>query len=242
VSAGESRRAELVAALGAVRSRIAAACERVGRDPRAVTMVAVTKTYPAADVVALAGLGVLDIGENRDQEARAKVAEVERSLASTDARPRWHFVGQVQSRKCRSIARYASAVHSLDRAELVALLADGVARAGRSALDVFIQVSLDGDPARGGAPSGQVPVLAAQIAAHDTLRLRGLMAVAPLGADPSAAFAQLAELSRQLRARYPDAAEISAGMSADLEAAIENGATYVRVGSALLGPRGADIG
>jgi pyridoxal phosphate enzyme (YggS family) len=244
VSAGESRRAELVAALGAVRSRIAAACEGVGRDPRAVTMVAVTKTHPATDVVALLDLGVLDIGENRDLEARAKAAEVDALLASAGAgpRPRWHFVGQVQTRKCRSITRYATAVHSLDRAELVGLLADGVARAERDPLEVFVQVSLDGDPARGGAPPEQVPALADTVVSHQTLHLRGVMAVAPIGVEPARAFADLAEVSRQLRERHPAAGEISAGMSADLEAALENGATYVRVGSALLGRRRADIG
>lgn len=234
-SPGESRRAELRASLGAVRARIAAACAAVGRDPAAVTLVAVTKTYPAMDVVALAELGVTDFGESRDQEAGAKVAEVERIQ---DGRAvDWHFVGQVQRRKARSVARYAGAVHSVDRAELVTALADARAAAGTGPLDVFVQVSLDGDPGRGGVPADGVAGLADAVATRPELRLRGVMAVAPMDADPDEAFARLAETSAALVARHPGAGAISAGMSGDLEAAIRHGATHVRVGTALLGRR-----
>ncbi|PZS32689.1 MAG: YggS family pyridoxal phosphate-dependent enzyme [Pseudonocardiales bacterium] len=236
------RRAELVSSLGALRARIADACVAVGRDARAVTLIAVTKTHPAADVATLAALGVLDIGESRDQEASAKLAEVaelRRRAAAGDPIPdlRWHFVGRLQSRKSRSVAAYAHAVHSLDRPELVEQLAAGVTRAGRDRLDVFIQVSLDGDPARGGVLDHDVESLADTVAAQAELRLRGVMAVAPMGADPHAAFAGLAEISARLRAVHPQAGAISAGMSVDLEAAIKNGSTHVRVGSALLGRR-----
>ena len=163
------RRAELVGSLGAVRARIANACIAVGRDPRAVTLIAVTKSYPAGDVATLAALGVLDIGENRDQEASAKVAEVaelRRTAAAHAPTPelRWHFVGRLQSRKARSVATYAHAVHSVDRPELVEQLAAGVTRAGRDRLDVFIQVSLDGDPARGGVLGDDVAALADAVA------------------------------------------------------------------------------
>jgi pyridoxal phosphate enzyme (YggS family) len=236
------RRAELVGSLGVVRTRIAEACIAVGRDPHAVTLIAVTKTYPGRDVVTLAALGVLDIGESRDQEASAKLAEVAelRRTGATDAPARdlrWHFVGRLQSRKARSVATYAHAVHSLDRPELVEQLAAGVTRAGRERLDVFIQVSLDGDPARGGVVGDDVEALADAVAARAELNLRGVMAVAPMAAEPRAAFADLAEVSARLRTAHPEAAAISAGMSADLEAAIAHGSTHVRVGSALLGRR-----
>lgn len=234
------RRSELVASLGAVRARIAEACEATGRDPRAVTLVAVTKTYPAADVVALLSLGVREFGESRDQEAAAKVGAVGllRAEASEPSRePRWHFIGRVQSRKAASIAGYAAAVHSVDRPEIVRRLAEAVARMERPPLDVFVQVSLDDDPERGGAASAELPSLADAVAAQPVLRLCGLMAVPPIGADPDTAFARLAELSAALRERHPEAAAISAGMSHDLEAAIRHGSTHVRVGSALLGRR-----
>jgi pyridoxal phosphate enzyme (YggS family) len=233
----EHRRAELVTALGGVRSRIADACDASGRDARDVTLVAVTKTYPASDVDMLVRFGVGDIGESRDQEARAKIVEATALLTGTGA-PRWHFVGRLQSRKTRSIASYADVVHSLDRAELADKLAAGVVAAGRPGMEVFVQVSLDGDPERGGVPVEQLPGLAAAVAGVPELRLRGVMAVPPLDSDPRREFERLAEISRALREDHPDADAISAGMSDDLEAAIEFGSTHVRVGTALLGRRG----
>lgn len=242
----EERRAQLVAALGAVRARIADGCTPLGRDPHSVTLVAVTKTYPASDVAILAGLGVLDVGENRDQEAAAKAVEVDALLSALGGertqRVRWHFVGRLQSRKCRSVAGYAHAVHSVDRAELVDLLADAVARADRAPLEIFVQVSLDGDPSRGGVLREALLPLADAVAGRPELRLRGLMAVAPIEAEPDAAFADLAGLSAQLRAAHPGADAISAGMSHDLEAALRHGATHVRIGTALLGRRTPQIG
>ena len=237
------RRAELVTALAGVRARIADAATAAARDPREITLIAVTKTYPAADVVTLARLGVTEVGESRDQEARAKVTEVDRILSGQPDPPElhWHFVGRLQSRKARGVAGYAAAVHSVDRADLVDRLAAATAaeaeRTGRPPLDVFVQVSLDADPGRGGALPADVPGLAAAVAAAAHLRLCGVMAVAPLGSDPGPAFERLAELSVRLRADHPDAVMISAGMSGDLEAAIAHGATHVRVGSALLGRR-----
>ena len=232
-SAPQARRAELVSSLGTVRSRIAAAAEAVGRDPHSITLVAVTKTYPAADIAVLAELGVLDIGENRDQEARPKVA------ALTHLPLRWHMVGSVQTNKARSVVQYASAVHSVDRPKLVHALADAAAEARQGdPIEIFVQVSLDDDPGRGGAPLAEVPVLADLIAASEGLRLRGVMAVPPLGADPDVSFARLAQISEQMRERHSGADAISAGMSDDLEAAVRHGSTLVRVGSALLGRRG----
>ena len=232
----ERRRAELVTALGAVRSRIAEACEAAGRDQRQVTLIAVTKTFPASDVAALAGLGVVDIGENKNQEARAKVKE----LADPQYAPiavRWHMVGRLQSNKARSVAAYAHAVHTVDRPKLVRVLADAMGERGTS-LDVFVQVSLDDDPERGGVSVEHLGELADAVAARDELRLRGVMAVPPLGSDPRREFARLEEISRALRQDHPEADAISAGMSIDLEAAIEFGSTHVRVGTALLGRRG----
>jgi pyridoxal phosphate enzyme (YggS family) len=230
------RRAELVAGLAAVRGRLADASASIGRDPHAITLVAVTKGFPASDIASLATLGITDIGENRDQEARAKVAELANRPDLT-----WHFVGRLQTNKCRSVARYAGVVHSVDRIEVAAALAAGAQRAERH-LDVFIQVSLDDDPTRGGVPAAELAPLADHVATQDALRLLGVMAVAPLGADPDEAFERLAGIAARLRADHPDATAISAGMSVDLESAIRNGATHLRVGSALLGRRTPTFG
>ncbi|MEP6853436.1 MAG: YggS family pyridoxal phosphate-dependent enzyme [bacterium] len=223
-----SRRRQLAVNLAAFEQRLAQACAAAGRPRSAVTLVAVTKTFPSDDVRALADLGVTDFGENREAEARAKAA------ALPDLR--WHFVGRLQRNKCRSIATYATAVHSVDRVELAGALADGAARAGRL-IDVLVQVSLDGDPDRGGAQPADVPAVAAACDRAAGLRLSGVMAVAPMAADPDAAFAGLAAVAASLRSAYPRADAISAGMSADLESAVRNGATHVRVGTALLGGR-----
>jgi pyridoxal phosphate enzyme (YggS family) len=229
-----NRRAELASALDALRARIARAAEAVGRGSDEITLIAITKTFPVSDVALLLELGVRDIGENRDQEARVK------SAALPDVR--WHFVGRLQRNKCRSVAGYASVVHSVDRIELVDALAAGVARAGRDPLDALVQISLDGDPARGGAYGPAIGQVADAVAQSTGLRLVGVMAVAPLGADPDSAFASLAHQSAQLRRTHPDANWISAGMSEDLESAIAHGATHLRVGSALLGRREPVLG
>jgi pyridoxal phosphate enzyme (YggS family) len=233
----DRRRAELVTALGSVRSRIAEACEAVGRDARDVTLVAVTKTFPASDVAALVGLGVVDIGENKDQEARAKINE----LAGPPLGIRWHMVGRLQSNKARSVASYAHAVHTVDRAKLVRALADAATDRSEP-LDVFVQVSMDGDPARGGVEIERVNELADAIAARTELRLCGVMTVLPLGTDPDEGYARLADVSATLRERHPDASAISAGMSGDLEAAVRHGSTHIRVGTALLGRREQILG
>ncbi|MFY1686828.1 YggS family pyridoxal phosphate-dependent enzyme [Plantactinospora sp. WMMB782] len=236
-----ARRAELAANLARVRARIDAACASAGRDPAGVTMVAVTKTYPASDVALLAGLGVLDVGENRDQEAAPKAAEV----AAAGARVRWHFVGQLQRNKARSVVRYADLVHSVDSVRLAGALADAAERHRKTPLEVLVQVNLDGAADRGGAlvggddPDRGVEQVASAVAGSAALRLAGVMAVAPLGADPEPAFGTLAEVAARLRAEHPTAAAVSAGMSGDLEAAIAHGATHVRIGSALLGLRSA---
>jgi pyridoxal phosphate enzyme (YggS family) len=229
----DRRGAELVSALGAVRARIADACEAAGRDAQTVTLIAVTKTYPASDIATLARLGVTDIGESKDQEARGKLKEL-RTLEL-----RWHLVGRVQTNKARGVVSYAHTVHSVDRPKLARALAEAAAAAERvEPLNVFVQVSLDDDPERGGVGIDGVDALADTIAARPQLRLCGVMAIPPLSADPDAEFARLAEVSQRLQRSHPDAVQISAGMSDDLEVAIRNGSTHVRVGSALLGRRG----
>jgi len=231
------RSAEIGANLATVRQRIAAAAEKAGRDPGEVGLVVVTKFFPASDVRILADLGVTDVGENRHQEAEAKAAELARSLGP-DQPLRWHIIVGLQSNKAAAVAAYADVVESVDRAKLVGGLQRGARERGRP-VDVLLQVSLDppGRQGRAGATPADLPGLAAAVEEADMLRLRGLMAVAPLGEDPDAAFARLAEIRAEFLARHPEATRLSAGMSGDLEQAIGRGATHVRVGSAVLGSR-----
>ncbi|WP_410660773.1 YggS family pyridoxal phosphate-dependent enzyme [Amycolatopsis sp. lyj-112] len=237
----EVRKAELAASLAEVEERIARACKAAGRERDEVRLLAVTKTFPALDAALLADLGTLDLAENRDQEAGAKTDEV------AELRPgngiRWHMVGSLQRNKARSVVRWAAEVQSVDSERL----ADALAKASRSALesgqrdqplDVLIQVSLDDDPKRGGCRVNELSQLAERIAHVGDIRLRGLMAVAPLGTEPAEAFERLARASERLREDHPNAREVSAGMSNDLEQAIAYGSTCVRVGTALLGGRG----
>lgn len=230
------RRDELAAALQRTERRIEAACAAAGRPRDEVTLIVVTKFFPASDVELLVDLGVCDIGENRDQEAKAKMAEVAARLGGRA--PTMHFIGQLQRNKAGSVAHYADVVHSVDRARLATALDTAAARAGRS-LDVLLQLDLDPtpDPGRGGVRPEEVMDLATRVSACASLRLRGVMAVAPLGGDPASAFARLGEIHREVRAAYPDAAWMSAGMSGDLEEAIAQGATHLRVGTAILGSR-----
>ena len=224
------RLAQLEQNLAEVRRTIAAACAEAGRDPAEVTLVAITKTFSEDDVRALAGLGVTALGENRESELKVKAP------ATADLDIEWHFVGQLQSNKAKSVARYADVIHSVDRESLVAALA----RTERP-LRCLVQVALSDDdgviaPRGGVVPDGVLP-LADLIAETPGLRLGGVMAVAPLGADPDRAFEQLAGIAVRLRAAHPDATWVSAGMSEDMAAAIRHGATHVRVGRALLGER-----
>ncbi len=230
LSQSHRRRAELAANLAQVRSRIDAACAAAARDAGGVTLIAVTKTWPASDVALLCGLGVTDFGENRDAEAAPKAA------ACADLPITWHFVGQLQTNKARSVAGYADVVHSVDRAHLVQALGAAARAAGRE-LTCLVQVSLDGDPARGGVRPAGVPAIAGAVAAEPGLLLGGVMAVAPLGMAPADAFAPLRACSAAVRAVVAGATIVSAGMSADLEPAIDAGATHVRIGTALLGAR-----
>ena len=194
-----------------------------------------TKTWPATDVRLLSDLGVADVGENRDQEAAPKHSEC------AGLPLRWHFIGQVQRNKAASIAAYADVVHSVDRVVLVDALDEHAGRHGRK-ITALVQVALDDTTGRGGVPVDQVLELAAAVAASGWLTLGGVMAVAPLGADPDAAFARLATVAADVQRAHPGATVVSAGMSGDLDAAIRHGATHLRIGTALLGHRSPTFG
>ncbi|MGY5007663.1 YggS family pyridoxal phosphate-dependent enzyme [Streptomyces sp. 900105755] len=232
------RKTELAGNLAKVEERIAAACAAAGRKREEVTLIVVTKTYPASDVRILSGLGVRHVAENRDQDAAPKAAEC------SDLPLVWHFVGQLQTNKVRSVVGYADVVQSVDRPRLVDALSREAVRAGRE-VGCLLQVALDagasGRGERGGVAPGGIEELAALVAGSPGLRLDGLMTVAPLAGEYAgrqrAAFGRLMDLSTDLRRAHPAANMVSAGMSADLEEAVAAGATHVRVGTAVLGVR-----
>ncbi|MFI6050309.1 YggS family pyridoxal phosphate-dependent enzyme [Streptomyces violascens] len=232
------RKTELAENLARVEERIASACAAAGRKPADVTLIVVTKTYPASDVRLLHGLGVRHVAENRDQDAAPKAA------ACADLDLTWHFVGQLQTNKVRSVASYADMVQSIDRVKLIGSLSTAAVRAGRE-LGCLIQVALDAESGergeRGGVAPDGIAELAALVEQAPGLRLGGLMTVAPLAGEYAgrqrAAFERLLEFSSRLRADHPAANMVSAGMSADLEEAVAAGATHVRVGTAVLGVR-----
>ena len=236
----ERRSAELAENRAAVRARIARAATAAGRDAAEVQLLVVTKNFPASDVALLADLGVTDFAENRDAEAAAKTTEF--AKLRPDHPVRWTMVGRLQRNKARSVSEWAREVQSVDSARLADALRHAVQvsldRGIRGTpLDVLIQASIDGDPERGGCPLDDLPALSDHIAGLDTLRLRGVMAVAPLGVPPDRAFDRLRPAAEQLRTAHPDALCLSAGMSGDLEEAIAYGSTCVRVGTAVLGSR-----
>lgn len=215
--------------LAAVDARIADAARAAGRDAGEITRIVVTKFHPAALVRELAELGVRHAGENRQQELTAKAAEC------ADLDVAWHFVGQAQTKKARAIRRAASVVHSVDRERLVDALEAAAESAGR--LPVLLQVNLTEDPERGGVAPAGIEALAERTAASESLDLRGVMAVAPLGEEPARAFERLAGYAERVRAVAPGASWISAGMTQDFAEAIAHGATHLRIGTAITGPR-----
>ncbi|MFJ4225833.1 YggS family pyridoxal phosphate-dependent enzyme [Microbacterium sp. NPDC089695] len=220
---------ELAARLSAIDDRIADAARLAGRDPAGITRIVVTKFHPASLVRELSELGVRDVGENRQQELSAKTA----ALGDVDVR--WHFIGQAQTNKAAAIRRSADAVHSVDRDRLAVALHR--AAEGDDVLDVTVQVNLTDDPGRGGVAPAEARALAEHILELPSLRLRGVMAVAPLDEDPAPAFARLRGISEQIREVDPTADWISAGMTGDFVEAIAAGATHLRIGSAITGPR-----
>jgi PLP dependent protein len=237
------RDAELEDALDALRTRVARAADAAGRDVADITLLPVTKFFPAADVVRLYRLGCRAFGESREQEASRKAAEVAAEIGEQPIR--WHMVGHIQRNKARAVTSWAAAAHSVDSDKLIGALSRAAAEAlsqGARAepLAIYLQLSLDGDPDRGGvdvAATAEVDRLCAAIDAAAGLDLVGLMAIPPLGADPEEAFARLRDERDRVQETYPQRLELSAGMSGDLEAAIKHGSTCVRVGTALLGSR-----
>ncbi|GAB3606668.1 YggS family pyridoxal phosphate-dependent enzyme [Conyzicola nivalis] len=215
--------------LALVRSAVADAVREAGRAESEVTTIVVTKFHPASLVRELAALGVTDVGENRQQEASEKAAE----LADLDLA--WHFIGQLQSKKTRAVLAFASAIHSLDRPSLVTAL--GNALEPGASVDAFIQLNLTDDPARGGVRPVDLEPLAESVLATDGIRMRGLMAVAPLDSDPRAQFARVRKLGERVQRMAPDATDLSMGMSGDYRAAILEGATHLRIGTAITGNR-----
>jgi hypothetical protein len=220
-----NRREELSENLNAIKSRISVAAQNAGRSAEEITLIVVTKTFPTSDAQILYELGVRDFGENRDQEASAKSTELPDDC-------RWHFQGQIQSNKLKSIANWADVLHSIDAIAHASKLNSLV-----TSKDIFILVSLDNQPNRGGVLPDLIPEFLEEISAFPNLKIRGLMAVAPLDVEPVIAFQRLKALSDRVVKVQPKAHEISAGMSNDLEAAISEGATHIRIGSQILGVR-----
>jgi pyridoxal phosphate enzyme (YggS family) len=223
----------LEARLASVKERIADAARLAERPVDSLTLIAVTKYHPASLVRALAALGVTDVGENRHQEAQAKAAEL------ADLPLTWHFIGQLQSKKARQVRRYADVVQSLDRVSVVDAFAPTETEPDPRVVDGFVQVDLSGDPGRGGVPVDDVEALVERVLATGTIRLRGVMAVAPLGEEPRRAFSRLRLVSERVQRIAPAATDISAGMSGDLAEAIAEGATHLRIGTAITGNRPA---
>ena len=227
-----NRLADIQSNLEKINSRIAQACSRSKRNISEITLIAVTKTYPASDVDLLKQLGIENVGENKDQEASGKISQVKEKFS-------WHFIGQLQSNKAKSVVTYAELVHSVDRLSLAKELQKSASAIAKKQ-KVLIQVDLDQsgpDPSRGGVWPADLAALAQFINQSENLELTGLMSVAPLGENPSEAFERLAQIRSDFLKNYPNAVILSAGMSEDLEAAIEHGATHLRIGSALLGER-----
>ena len=216
--------------LARVRSAVADAVREAGRDESEVTTIVVTKFHPASLVRELAALGVADVGENRQQEASEKAASL------TDLGLAWHFIGQLQSKKTRSVLSFATAIHSLDRLSLVTALGTAFDTTGGS-IDAFIQLNLTADPARGGVQPDDLEAFAESVLATDGIRLRGVMAVAPLDARPREAFARVRSLGERLQTLAPDATGLSMGMSGDFREAVLEGATHLRIGTAITGNR-----
>ena len=218
------RRSEITSNLEAVRDQISKAALTAGRSLDEITLIAVTKTFPASDVEILRELGITHFGENRDSDAAPKAAAVVGT---------WHFQGQIQSNKLKSITSWANVIHSLDEIRHFEVIEKNALHP----LDIFCQVSLDDSVGRGGVSEQKLYELAQAIEKSATHRLQGLMAVAPLGVDPTVAFSKLSAIHKAFMADFPKADKLSAGMSGDFKEAITYGATHIRIGSQILGSR-----
>jgi hypothetical protein len=219
-----NRLEEISINLEIVKQRISAAAGRVNRKPEDVTLIVVTKTFPLSDVEILRSLSVINFGENRDSEAVTKAFDVTAT---------WHFQGQIQSNKLKSITSWANVIHSLDEIKHF----ETIEKIAKRPLKIFCQVSLDKAEGRGGIKLDELYSLASRVQESNLHELAGLMAVAPLGIEPAQAFEQLAQIHQRFLKHFPNALQLSAGMSNDFEAAIAHGATHIRVGSSILGSR-----
>lgn len=228
VMSESDRKAELSHSLADVQARVLKATTQASRKSEEITLIAVTKTYPVSDVVILKELGVTDFGENRSAEGLEKSALVP---------AQWHYQGQIQSNKIAAISSWAQTVHSLDDLSHVPKFERAVGEISGKRLDIFIQLSLDGDSSRAGVRGVELMALGQALVSSQHLNLIGLMVVPPVEAEPEKAFAEVAEIAQRFRRDFPMAQSLSAGMSADYEIAIAHGATHIRVGSQILGPR-----
>jgi len=218
-----TRKDEIAQGLRDVKERIQSAAKSVNRDPNEIRLIVVTKTFPISDIEILCELGESNFGENRDQEAGPKA----QAIPAT-----WHFQGQIQSNKIKSICEWADVIHSISSEKEILKFAQSPRRH-----QVFLQVSLDGQEGRGGASPADLTQLADLVNQSNNLELLGLMAVAPLGVEPDNAFADLAHINQGFVSQFPNSKYLSAGMSGDFEIAIKHGATHIRVGSSILGSR-----
>ena len=223
-----SRVDEISANLEKVKEQIKLAAASVNRLSDDITLVAVTKTFPVSDIEILYSLGIRDFGENRDQEASAKVGLLPKDV-------RWHFQGQIQSNKLKSITSWASFIHSVDQLRYAQMISDYSAGNEKP---IFMQVSLDKLPqSRSGVNPSELLELAGGISALPGIRLQGLMAVAPVNSPAEQAFAELEDIRSDFLSTFPDAKSLSIGMSGDYQIAIKYGATHIRIGSSILGIR-----
>lgn len=223
-----TRKEEIAHNLALVREKIQASAQAASRNLNEIELIAVTKTFPASDARILHELGIRDFGENRDSEGAAK---------SQDVQGRWHFQGQIQGNKLKSITKWANFIHSLDSHDHLEKIASLCKERQGEPLGIFIQVSLDGAHGRGGVPAQELTKLADSVISTTGIQLMGLMAVAPLGVEPDKAFTELAVIHGAFSANFPTSTALSAGMSGDYESAISHGATHIRVGSSILGSR-----
>jgi len=215
---------EIAEKLEHVKERIAVSAAQSGRESREITLVVVTKVFPISDVEILKQLGVRDFGENRDADGAQKAAAID---------AQWHFQGQIQSNKIKSLCKWSHVIHSLDEARHFEIME----KSAEHPLQIFLQVSLDGAKNRGGADIEKLYHLAGLVQASPRHQLKGLMAVAPLAGSVSESFSQLAKIHRDFIGEFKEATSLSAGMSGDFEEAIMHGATHVRIGSSILGSR-----
>ena len=223
----KSRADQITESLGSVEARISAAAESAGRKRSDITLIAVTKTYPVSDATILQSLGVNNFGENRSEEGAEKSSQVSGT---------WHFQGQVQSRKLRDIAGWATFIHSIDSPAHAEKLSRICTELGKD-ISIFLQLSLDGVPERGGVVAAEVFALAEKVSDLPNIKLAGLMCVPPVSFEHQRAFSDIADIHQRFIATFPKALFLSAGMSSDFEVAIAHGATHLRVGSQILGSR-----